>query len=61
MLFKLQERFKSPNWPDNFHITNDSIKAVNVRKTLIRVSFYYHPDKLGLDMLPSDRGPPGLC
>lgn len=51
----LQKSFKPPNWPDNFQITDESIKADNIRKSLLNLSRYYHPDKLGLDILPSDR------
>ena len=51
MLFKLQEKFKSPLWVEKgFKITNEDTNAANIRKTLIKVSAFYHPDKLGLDM-----------
>ena len=50
LLFKLQEKFKSPFCPQNFQITNESINADNIGKTLKKVSLFYHPDKLGLNM-----------
>ena len=54
-LFKLQEEYRSPNWPKDFQITNESLKVDNIRKTLMRVSIFYHPDKLGMNMKHSDR------
>ena len=50
LLFKLQELLKSPGWPEDFRITNESIKADNIGKTLKKVSLFYHPDKLPYNM-----------